>query len=441
MTETAFERVNAAQALKSRGDFSNWSSVKDRLTPEAWPSLSPSFKVPSKAKVFTIGSCFARNIEEHLALLGFQLPTLEFSVPEEEWSGKRRNGILNKYTPATVCQEIEWAAAIYERGTGFIPQDADPMRFDTRDGKVIDLHLGGFLPVTEERFIARRHSIYKLYVEAFSSDLVALTFGLTESWVDRDSGLHIHQAPATRAMLRDAKNYDFVNLDYEACLDYMKRSIETLRRLNPDVMIITTVSPVSLNATFTEVDVIIANNLSKSTLRSAVGKIERLYNRLDYFPSYENATLSPLENAYEADLRHVRDGFVGKIVKQLIAHYFEVTDTVSNLVQSAAVALGSNLKAEETNAFITLCDSVTQFETLSDDQLNIYLRSLWRLNQKKAIRAVAKEIMARETRLHRHLRAIAHIFPRCGLEHELRTYAKDILAGDPNNPIALKWVA
>ncbi|WP_339691844.1 GSCFA domain-containing protein [Celeribacter baekdonensis] len=439
MTDTHFERSNARMALKTRNDTANWAHVHDRLVPQAWPNLQPTFRIAPGAKVFTIGSCFARNIEEHLSLLGFELPTLEFSAPEAEWGGLRRNGILNKYTPATVCQEIEWAAKIYERGTGFFEDDAKEMQFDTQDGQVIDLHLGGFIPVSKDRFIERRREIYDLYAHAFSANLVALTFGLTESWVDQNTGLHIHQAPATRQLLRAATQYDFVNLDYEACLSYMRRTVQTLRRINPEISIIITVSPVALNATFTGRDVILANALSKSTLCAATGKLASEFKNLDYFPSYENATLSPKQDAFEPDLRHVRDGFVGKIVKQLIKHYFEVPDDLSALIQEAAVALGSNLSPDETNAFTALAQARPAFKDLSDDQLIVYLRSSWRLKDKKEIRRIGREIMTRNTRLHRHLRAVAHIFPRCGLDEDLRTYARAVLANDASNPLALKW--
>jgi hypothetical protein len=431
-----FEKCNARDALKRRNENSSWDGAPKRLTPETWPAITPSFKVKSGAKVFTMGSCFARNIEEQLALLGFDLPTLAFSVPDNEWPGLRKNGILNKYTPAAVYQEIHWASEIFKRGDGFIPSDADQMRFDMADGQVVDLHLGGLVPVTAERFIERRKDIYDVYAHVFSSDLIALTFGLTESWSEIKTGLHIHQPPASRQLIRKAADYEFVNLDYEACLDYMRRTVAILKDLNPNASIIVTTSPVPLNATFTEQDVIVANMLSKSTLRSALGKLAIETENLDYFPSYESVMLSPTQAAFEDDLRHIRDGFVGKIVKRLTSHYFDITDVTASLVQEAAVALGTPGSEKDCPAFVALEKHNPPVDTLTDDQLNVYLRNSWRVGNRRKVRRIAKEIMQRAPRIHRHLRGIAHIFPKCKLEAELEIYAKDVLAIDPNSKLA-----
>jgi hypothetical protein len=73
-----------------------------RLEPVYEPALAPRFRLKPGSRIFTIGSCFARNIEEHLAPLGFDIPMLSFGVPEAEWPIRpfaRRAGILNKYTP------------------------------------------------------------------------------------------------------------------------------------------------------------------------------------------------------------------------------------------------------------------------------------------------------------------------------------------------------
>jgi hypothetical protein len=430
-----FEKLEAKTALKRRSTISSWANAKERLRPAAWPALTPSFKIASGAKVFTIGSCFARNVEEHLSLLGCELPTLDFSVPSEEWTGLRRNGILNKYTPATVCQEIEWAAAILKRGEGFKPEDAQEMRFDLADGQVIDLHLGSFIPVSFARFIERRAEIYALYTHAFEADLVSLTFGLTESWQENDTGLHIHQAPTARQLMRAAPRFDFVNIDYEGSLGYMQRAVDALRDLNPTASIIVTISPVPLNTTFSGQDIITANMLSKATLRSAVGKLEKLYDNLDYFPSFESALHSPMETAYAEDLRHIQDGFVGRIVEHLIHHYFEAPCETDLLLQKAAATLGADRGHP---AFLELAEHAPDVTSLSDDQLNVYLRSSWQVKDKKTIKRLAKEIMKRDVRIHRHLRAIAHIFPRCGLADQLRCYANEVLAQDPQSPLALR---
>ena len=58
--------------------------------------------------VFTIGSCFARNIEEALMARDVSIPTLAIDVPKTEWGG-RANGILNEFNPGSISQRILYA--------------------------------------------------------------------------------------------------------------------------------------------------------------------------------------------------------------------------------------------------------------------------------------------------------------------------------------------
>src|SRR5215468_388843 len=79
----------------------------------AFPALKPRFQFMPGASVFTIGSCFARNIEEKLT--DFRLPTRRFAAPKDEWPA-RPNGLLNEFNPGTMHQRI--MAAIERRTFG-----------------------------------------------------------------------------------------------------------------------------------------------------------------------------------------------------------------------------------------------------------------------------------------------------------------------------------
>ena len=96
---------------RRRNKRGSWKHARERMLDEVWPVITPSFELTPGGKIFTIGSCFARNIEEHMQRLGFEIPMLKFRVPAEEW-GARANGILNKYTPAAIFQEIDWTKNI-----------------------------------------------------------------------------------------------------------------------------------------------------------------------------------------------------------------------------------------------------------------------------------------------------------------------------------------
>jgi hypothetical protein len=64
-----------------------------------WPGNMPKFKFSKnrKYKVFTIGSCFARNFEEALSNIpNIVIPTLSFNVPKAEWPHRP---IKSTFTP------------------------------------------------------------------------------------------------------------------------------------------------------------------------------------------------------------------------------------------------------------------------------------------------------------------------------------------------------
>ena len=88
----------------------------ERLKQALVRRIKPPFQLAFGARIFTVGSCFARNIEEQMGMLGLDMPMLDFTVPREEHDGARAAGLLNKYTPPSICQEFEWFARILKRG-------------------------------------------------------------------------------------------------------------------------------------------------------------------------------------------------------------------------------------------------------------------------------------------------------------------------------------
>lgn len=308
-------------ALRSRNPHAVWSRAKARLNPEVWPALKPGFQFEPGATIFTIGSCFARNVEDHLRRLGYVIPTLDLVVPETEWGGRRANGILNKFTPPSIAQEIGWAAELLRRGVE-APDAADCEKFayPLDDGSVIDNNLAGFRPVARERFLQRRCDVYRIFRSAFTAACVIITPGMAEAWYDRERGIYIQEVPKFRAPAITSR-LQFVLLDFEACFKSLDETIGIIRAFNPDCKILVTTSPVPLERTFTGDDVIVANSYAKSTLRSACGEVSMKWDRADYFPSFENVAQTRSWGIFEEDLIHVSEAFVAKIVASLTAAY------------------------------------------------------------------------------------------------------------------------
>jgi len=291
-----------------------------RLEAEAWPQIKPSFRLIPGQKIFTIGSCFARNIEEYLAQMGFIIPTLSYE-PDPSQRGGRTNAPLNRYTPYAISQELAWTKAIIDKGSGVSWEDVEPLLFEAEPGRYYDLHMADDNLVTRDRALERRAKLFEINKHAFSSDLIFITPGVTEVWFDRESDLYIHTAPPRRIMRRHhTDRFTFKVMSYQDCYGELDRSIQLLRAASaPSILM--TVSPVPLKRTFTEQDVLTASTYSKSVLRAAVGSVCQAHERVDYFPSYEVVTLTKDRTIWKDDLRHVSDGFVAKIVSRLVRAY------------------------------------------------------------------------------------------------------------------------
>src|SRR5262249_47736744 len=110
---------SAASIIKDTfaNKFSSWPTRREdnRLEPECWPEITPRFEVQGGATVFTTGSCFARNIEAHLHNLGFNVPAYRFLLENTDLTETFGIELLNKYTPASIHDELEWTRRIMDR--------------------------------------------------------------------------------------------------------------------------------------------------------------------------------------------------------------------------------------------------------------------------------------------------------------------------------------
>ncbi len=260
-----------------------WRNIAVGFEGEVWPEISPSFQLKPGDVVFTIGSCFAREIEQHLTALGCRAPMTDLRLPPQEWGGAA-NGAMNKFHPPSF--RSPWpgpppSTTAAARSSG---PTAPPLAFDSGDGRLFDLDMAAIAPVTRERFLERRQHIYDIFAQAFSADCLMMTPGLVEAWRDRTTGLYIHETPVQRAMAAQPERWELEVLSYEACLADMLAALDVVRARNPGVKVLVTTSPVPMSATFSGEDVRIANAYSKSVLRAVCGAGRQEPRRGRLFP-------------------------------------------------------------------------------------------------------------------------------------------------------------
>jgi len=293
----------------------------NRLEPECWPLLKPRFHFEPGCSVFTIGSCFARNIEAHLARAGFHVPNVLFLEQHKAELGKTGREILNKYTPPSIYQELAWTKSILDRDDRVTAEDIEPFLLELPDGNVLDVMRRNYPRAGTDRkaALAQRQSFYELFRNAFTSDIVVMTLGYVECWYDRKFDQYIEFNPRLAEHNSDNR-FCFKRLDYPEAYKYI-RDVVTLLNGDGAKPILLTTSPVPINRTFTGDDVIVANTYSKSVLRAVAGKIADEFPIVDYFPAYESVMLTKQPYVWEDDLVHIESAFVARVMARVIETY------------------------------------------------------------------------------------------------------------------------
>ncbi len=412
-----YDNDPALQALRraASNPASRWPSPTNtgegpsRLVPEAWPVLKPRFLLKRSDTAFTVGSCFARNIERYLDQFGLKVPMLDFTLPEGELEENRPQAIMNKYTPPSIYQEFKRTADLFDATPEVRKAHFAELMLEVSGG-VVDLELGGRTPVTMERALARREEVFQLFKHAFTADVVIITLGLIECWWDTERNAYVHPMPPIKELGRKNARFVFRQLRYQEAHDYIRKTIELVKeRGREDTRILITTSPVPLNATFTDADVLLANTYSKSMLRTVAGEIYREFPHVDYFPSYESVTLTRTDNVWNKDLIHVSDAFVGKIVDNLLRAYLPEGAPTDEESLGRAVAL---LKMHDHQAALTLLEGLTEISP----RVNA-LRAFARLEcgDKKALPELQKAVPAAD--LHgEEFVLISRKFVECGAQ-------------------------
>lgn len=285
----------------------------NRLSPMAKPSFKAGFTLPRGGTIFTIGSCFARNIEKVLDAQGFHLPAVELLNTVEDFKSLGR-GVLNNYGAPSIHNELKWA---FEGDAG---EDA---QFCALGDGWIDLHLLSSLrPADLETLRMRRRALRDAYRSITRCDAVIITLGLSEVWFDTKTGYYLNMAPR-RALLRAwPARFELHVLSYAETIDHLQKAIRLIKTHGKDgIQVVLTVSPVPLTATYRACDVMVANTYSKSVLRTAAEELTQTHDFVHYFPSFESITLSDRSAAYARDEVHVTQDIVDLNIGRMVQAY------------------------------------------------------------------------------------------------------------------------
>jgi len=275
----------------------------------------PSFKIRRSARIFTVGSCFARHVEAVLEEFGFPLPALELPSKALGLIGKD-TGALNKYTPMSIENELRWAFGDFPGVP--VEHALIPNQQKYWDGQ---LHVRMNDLLDYQAALARRQAVNASYEAIVSSDLAIITFGLVETWRDAESGLFLNEAPP-RVLMRDDR-FELVLVSFDDCLASGRYILNKVFEVNPSINVILTVSPVSLGTTFSSDPLQVRNCYSKSVLRAVVEHLRHEFPRIDYYPSYERIMYADRSSAFDEDEVHVTTGAVNHTVVSMLEKYLD----------------------------------------------------------------------------------------------------------------------
>ena len=293
---------------------------------------TPKFRLSAADTVFTMGSCFARNVEESLIRLGIKVSLADFDFPlsyfhpnygrlntwvNTSLHGNMVRSVLNKYTPLSMLNEFERLLrpeAFTDPHEGLIQVEPD---------KWFDPHIKNTRMMTSEEARAARALVETATARVRDATTVFLTLGFTETWIDSATGYVLNVAPSPLLIRKWPNRFRFYNATHADVLSSLEQIYDlTCARIRHDMKFVVTVSPVPLGTTFTDMDVITANAYSKATLRAAVGEFCAGRDNVDYYPSYEMVTATDPRIAWQEDRIHVTVPLVDAVIGRFVETYF-----------------------------------------------------------------------------------------------------------------------
>lgn len=308
----SFSGAEAVRTRKSNPQ-AGWGvrGEENRIEPFTRPAFDVPFTFEPGEKIFTVGSCFARNVETELARRGYAIPMNDlFKTPAFEGLA---SWFVNNYGTPSIYNELAWA---FDEEP-FLEDDAF---VEVSPGKFYDLSLHHGLragPIEEVR--ARRAALSGAIRTLAECRVLIMTLGLVELWWDKQARRYLNTIPLPSILARWPERFALHVLSFEESRDYLRRALDIAYRYGPaDLKVILTVSPVPLMTTHRPVDVVVANCYSKSVLRAAAEHVVVEDDRVTYFPSYESVIYSDRRLAWTDDFVHVTKDIVAFNVDRMV---------------------------------------------------------------------------------------------------------------------------
>jgi len=309
-------RYEGIQSLIKKNPGYGWPERNEanRLEPVCQPLYSPNFEIKQNDKVFTLGSCFARNIENHMVDYGLDVVPIRINsqIPKKFALDQLRN----LYSPISILNGLKWALSPNE-----MPDPAECL-IRTGEDEWFDPMLHPPRPGHLDEVIETNQLVSRNMALISQCRIVVITLGLVECIFDKKIGKYLNSIKTNMIQSGDYDRYEVHIMDLAEVLNSLEKIYDLLaKHLTDDFKIMLSVSPVPLKNTYRDMDVITANMYSKSLLRTAADIFSSNHQNIDYLPIYESVIMSERKYTWEPDLIHVSDFIVKLNIQQALNLY------------------------------------------------------------------------------------------------------------------------
>lgn len=278
---------------------------------------SSDFKLNHQHKILTIGSCFSDEIGKRLTDLKFDGLINPFGVIFNSHS-------IQNLIERSIQKKYFTTVDVHQNGEEFF---------------CFDVH-SSFNALTKEAVLEELNStLDEVYDYIHSCDVLMITLGT--SWIYEWKTSNQIVANCHKV---EAKQFEKRLLSTEENLKSLELIVSDLKKVNPTIRIITTVSPVRHTK-----DGMIENNVSKARLLDALYELSLQNNQVEYFPSYE-LVLDDLRDYrfFKEDLIHPSKQAVDYIWEKFSETYFEQsTQTIIQKINKVISAINHRPFNEE----------------------------------------------------------------------------------------------
>jgi hypothetical protein len=271
-------------------------------------------------RIASAGSCFAANIIPFI-----KKTNVEYVI--EEPTHTFLSGASPKYNYDTYSAKYgniynarQLKQLLMRALREFEPID----RFWQTANGIVDAYRPGltFKPKSINHFeFITNHHLESVIRAIKKADTFVFTLGLTETWENSKDGAIYPVCPGTIEGEYNPKLHRFKNFSVDEIGQDLEEVYKLLKRINSQIKLIITVSPVPMVATFTNNHVVVANAQSKSKLIIAANELVCDKADIDYFPAFEMVIGPYVKNAFENDNRTVKHEHIEKVMDKFKERY------------------------------------------------------------------------------------------------------------------------